>query len=148
MCGMPGRRDPSKQSNGIGSSIGEGSLIPIIDLSGNGAPPQKGRYGTSISNTGKRKAPGTTNSNVDSATSTASDFAAKKPFQNAGTRHLHSFSLKVLPKRSEVEAESEADRILKTVFQLKCLRNLQPQAVKCALQLKSQMIVMATGGGK
>ena len=60
----------------------------------------------------------------------------------------HKFSHKVLPKRSVQEAERESNRVLTDIFQLSSLRNLQPQAVRDALQLKSQMIVMATGGGK
>ena len=39
--------------------------------------------------------------------------------------------------------------VLKTVFGLDSLRpNLQPAAIECAMRGQSQMIVMATGGGK
>lgn len=37
---------------------------------------------------------------------------------------------------------------MKNIFALECLRNLQPAAVECALRRQSQIIVMATGGGK
>ena len=44
--------------------------------------------------------------------------------------------------------KEDAYHVLKTTFRLKALRNLQPAAVQCALQQKSQIVVMATGGGK
>lgn len=147
MCGMPGKRDGSMQSTRFDSN-GNVDQLPI-DLTGNGSRSEGQRLGPSISNTRKRKAPGTTGTNVDSKTSRISTVTTKEnPFQKAETRNLHSFSYKVLPKRTVVEVESEVKRVLKTVFQLDSLRNLQPQAVKCALELKSQMIIMATGGGK
>ena len=41
------------------------------------------------------------------------------------------------------------ETVLKTVFGLDSLRpNLQPAAIECAMRGQSQMIVMATGGGK
>jgi superfamily II DNA helicase RecQ len=46
------------------------------------------------------------------------------------------------------ELYSDAQRVLQETFGLDKLRNLQPAAIRCALQLKSQIIVMATGGGK
>mmetsp|Transcript_57732 Transcript_57732/g.64575 ORF Transcript_57732/g.64575 Transcript_57732/m.64575 type:complete len:927 (+) Transcript_57732:125-2905(+) len=44
--------------------------------------------------------------------------------------------------------EDEVQRVMERVFKLQSLRNLQPKAIKCAMEGKSQMIVMATGGGK
>lgn len=37
---------------------------------------------------------------------------------------------------------------MKKIFNIEKLRFLQPKAVKCALQRQSQLVVMATGGGK
>jgi hypothetical protein len=142
VCGMPGKRVDSKQAPGCGGGSQES-----IDLTGNGdtstslkkrrsvAPPSASR---------KRRTPATTNNAADSTTSQPSG----KMVPKGGTRHRHSFSYKVVPKRAAIRAESDADNVLRTVFQLERLRNLQPLAVKCALELKSQMIVMATGGGK
>ena len=42
----------------------------------------------------------------------------------------------------------DAQHVLKTNFGLNSLRNLQPSAVRCALEKQSQIVVMATGGGK
>ena len=42
----------------------------------------------------------------------------------------------------------DAQHVLKSNFGLHSLRNLQPSAVKCALEKQSQIVVMATGGGK
>ena len=44
--------------------------------------------------------------------------------------------------------EAQANQNVKTIFGIDKLRNLQPIAIKNALQRKSQIIVMATGGGK
>lgn len=63
-------------------------------------------------------------------------------------KYPHSFSYYLVPQRSPEEAHNDVRNALKKIFKLKRLRNLQPQAIECALQLKSQMIVMATGGGK
>lgn len=60
----------------------------------------------------------------------------------------HSFSLTLVPKRSPQDAKQAVRNALDFIFHLEDLRNLQPQAVHCALRLESQMIVMATGGGK
>ena len=62
--------------------------------------------------------------------------------------HSHSFSRTVLPKRTVEEATKDTQEVLREVFGLQELRNLQPTAIKDALQLQSQLIVMATGGGK
>ena len=42
----------------------------------------------------------------------------------------------------------QAREILENVFGFQELRGLQPQAVECALHRQSQIVVMATGGGK
>ena len=42
----------------------------------------------------------------------------------------------------------KALKTLKHTFRINSLRNLQPQAIQSALQNKSQIIIMATGGGK
>ena len=44
--------------------------------------------------------------------------------------------------------KAKADRVMKETFGISSLRNLQPQAVDGALRGQSQIIVMATGGGK
>jgi DEAD/DEAH box helicase/Zn-finger in Ran binding protein and others len=49
-------------------------------------------------------------------------------------------------KLSELSLESQ--RVMKEVFGIDKLRNLQPQAIQYALRCQSQLIVMATGGGK
>jgi ATP-dependent DNA helicase RecQ len=46
------------------------------------------------------------------------------------------------------ELSKESQRIMKEVFGVDKLRNLQPQAIQYALRRQSQLIVMATGGGK
>lgn len=44
--------------------------------------------------------------------------------------------------------QAQANQNIKTIFGIETLRNLQPIAIQNALQRKSQIIVMATGGGK
>lgn len=44
--------------------------------------------------------------------------------------------------------KTRCKEVLKDVFHINKLRNQQPKAVECALKGKSQIIVMATGGGK
>ena len=44
--------------------------------------------------------------------------------------------------------KTKADRVMKETFGISSLRNLQPQAVDGALRGQSQIVVMATGGGK
>jgi ATP-dependent DNA helicase RecQ len=94
-----------------------------------------------------------------SASSTETSDAAKKPpaKKEAATTstkkqkillYPHTFSHKLLPKRTPEDARIHTQAALESIFKLQQLRNLQPQAVENALQLKSQMIVMATGGGK
>lgn len=57
------------------------------------------------------------------------------------------------PQKSYNEAQyqsllSKSQQILNQTFKISNLRNLQPQAIQCALRRQSQIIVMATGGGK
>jgi superfamily II DNA helicase RecQ len=59
----------------------------------------------------------------------------------------HRFSAQVRSKSSPINQE-EVQHVLKKVFGLKKLRNLQPQVVECALKRTSQLLVLATGGGK
>ncbi|KAG7363525.1 ATP-dependent DNA helicase RecQ [Nitzschia inconspicua] len=63
-------------------------------------------------------------------------------------QYPHSFSYNLVPKRTSQEAKQDIRKTLDSIFKLRKLRNLQPHAINCALQLESQMIVMATGGGK
>ncbi|KAG7342356.1 ATP-dependent DNA helicase RecQ [Nitzschia inconspicua] len=63
-------------------------------------------------------------------------------------RYPHSFSYHLVPKRTSQEAKQDIRKTLDSIFKLRKLRNLQPHAINCALRLDSQMIVMATGGGK
>lgn len=49
------------------------------------------------------------------------------------------------PYRTVVD---QARTVLRQVFQIESLRGLQPASIKCALKGKSQLLVMATGGGK
>ena len=44
--------------------------------------------------------------------------------------------------------KAKADRVMKETFRIQSLRNLQPQAIDGALRGQSQIVVMATGGGK
>ncbi len=65
--------------------------------------------------------------------------------------HGHIFGHKVMPLDDPIRRNyhPKMERVLKSVFGLESLRpNLQPAAIKCAMEGKSQMIVMATGGGK
>lgn len=68
--------------------------------------------------------------------------------QQTTNQYPHSFSYNLVAKRTPQQAQQDVQKSLESIFKLKNLRNLQPQAVDCALRLESQMIVMATGGGK
>ena len=46
------------------------------------------------------------------------------------------------------ELKQKSEKIMQDVFGIAKLRNLQPKAVDCALQQQSQIVVLATGGGK
>ena len=86
----------------------------------------------------KRKA---TSAAAATAPSTSQQQQQQKRF-----RH-HSFLARVRP-RSSIISEQEVQTTLENVFGLHRLRNLQPQVVDHALKQKSQLVVMATGGGK
>ena len=65
--------------------------------------------------------------------------------------HGHVFAHKALPLDDPIRKKytPKMERVLKNVFGMESLRkNLQPAAIQCAMEGKSQMIVMATGGGK
>jgi hypothetical protein len=68
--------------------------------------------------------------------------------QKIAVQYPHSFSYELVAKRNPDEIKRDIQYALEKIFNLKHLRNLQPKAIQCALQLQSQMIVMATGGGK
>ena len=89
-----------------------------------------------------------TNSN---STATATDNAT----YNANLpQHGHTFAHKVVSSSVFSRAnnnkynEVEVQEVLERVFKLQSLRHLQPKSIKCTMEGKSQMIVMATGGGK
>lgn len=82
--------------------------------------------------------------------STLSFSSVSKP---SSSSHGHTFAHKVVPLDDPIRTgdgpKSQMQKVLETVFGLKSLRkNLQPAAIACAMRGKSQMIVMATGGGK
>jgi hypothetical protein len=79
---------------------------------------------------------------------TSTKTCANRKVKQTTIQFPHTFSYELVPKRNPDEIKRDVQRALENIFNLKCLRNLQPQAVQCALQLQSQMIVMATGGGK
>eukprot|EP00536_Pseudo-nitzschia_multiseries_P006563 jgi/Psemu1/286541/fgenesh1_pg.142_\ len=65
--------------------------------------------------------------------------------------HGYVFAHKVRCKEATApnKYESNMQRVLEQVFGLKSLRpQIQPEAIRCAMERKSQMIVLATGGGK
>ena len=65
--------------------------------------------------------------------------------------HGHVFGRRALPLDDPIRRNYQAQMktVLKKVFGMESLRkNLQPAAIQCAMEGKSQMIVMATGGGK
>ena len=57
-------------------------------------------------------------------------------------------SLPLQPLVSFATLKERAAFYLRETFGLSKLRNLQPAAIKCALKRQSQIVVMATGGGK
>ncbi|KAL7563110.1 hypothetical protein ACA910_012294 [Epithemia clementina (nom. ined.)] len=44
--------------------------------------------------------------------------------------------------------KEKADKLMREVFGVSKLRYLQPKAIECALRKQSQIVIMATGGGK
>ena len=98
---------------------------------------------------GRRKPPKPPKLNQRQSTisfSSVSDSSNVSPFS-----HGHVFAHTVRPKEATAKNnyESDMERVLEKVFGLEGLRpNLQPDAIQCAMQRTSQMVVMATGGGK
>jgi hypothetical protein len=80
--------------------------------------------------------------------SAASAFSSSKPVAAAFLSSIPHYPT----VRSSIPYQDlyvDAQRVLQETFGLEKLRNnLQPAAIQCALQQKSQFIVMATGGGK
>jgi RecQ family ATP-dependent DNA helicase len=66
-------------------------------------------------------------------------------YSNSSSIH---YSLPQNPVERYQHLYQKAMQTLATTFRIKSLRNLQPQAIQSALQNKSQIIIMATGGGK
>jgi hypothetical protein len=110
----------------------------------------------------KRKAPTTTATATSTATapttttvaSCASSSLVKNPYASSASV---SASTKTIPQHHPFAptvqngpcTNQDIQRILTNVFGLQTLRNLQPAVLKCALlQKQSQLVVMATGGGK
>lgn len=87
------------------------------------------------------------------------DVIAKSATSFASTRTLTSFPSSSTTNRFEMWKQTAKNDILfskleertrsamKQIFSVDKLRLLQPKAVKCALKRKSQLVVMATGGG-
>ena len=67
---------------------------------------------------------------------------------NAVASSFHKFSHKVRNLKFHPVSKDEIQNTLTTIFGLKSLRNLQPQVVEHAMERKSLLVVMATGGGK
>lgn len=77
----------------------------------------------------------------------------KNPPPNTTTSTLTTASQLAQPRhpltaKTYEELKCHAENVMKEVFRIQTLRYLQPVAIKCALKRKSQLIVMATGGGK
>lgn len=131
----------------FGAKAKHPSESSIVDLTGNdsskvGNDPR----GTAVSR--KRKVPPVSRSAARSTSKStsmeASDFfSAKKKHSNA----RHSFSVTTVPSSRRFNKQ-EVQNVLQNVFRLKELRYLQPQVVETALKQQSQLLVLATGGGK
>jgi RecQ family ATP-dependent DNA helicase len=78
----------------------------------------------------------------------SSTTAAVQPDLQMQLPRMLGASNKTVTEISYSLLKQNAQKALKEVFAIRKLRNLQPVAIKCALKRKSQMIVMATGGGK
>ncbi|CAB9509854.1 Probable Werner syndrome ATP-dependent helicase homolog 1 [Seminavis robusta] len=81
--------------------------------------------------------------------------AAKMPASSTTTKVQTTLSLGLVPSGyGPISSDSYTDKatrcrkVLRDVFKIEKLRNQQPRAVECALKGHSQIIVMATGGGK
>ena len=66
----------------------------------------------------------------------------------AGTTKLSTASYRKISEDGYPFRKTRCERVLREVFHIDKLRYQQPNAVECALQGKSQIVVMATGGGK
>jgi hypothetical protein len=88
------------------------------------------------------------------------DAVARPNVSFASTRHIKTFtSTSSTDNRFEIwkqtaktdipfsKLEERTRSAMKQIFSVDKLRLLQPKAVKCALKRKSQLVVMATGGG-
>lgn len=64
------------------------------------------------------------------------------------TRKVETTKVESTINMSFSELKVRAKCIMKTVFGIEKLRFLQPLAITCALKRESQIIIMATGGGK
>ena len=74
--------------------------------------------------------------------------AKRRPSKKIGTRLQGSRHFNISHPPSPDEMYSKALALLRQTFKHKALRNLQERAVRGAVQNKSQIIVLATGGGK
>jgi len=77
--------------------------------------------------------------------------AAKKQggeFASASVAATSSSTGNVFAEGRYQALKTKADRVMKETFRIQSLRNLQPQAIDGALRGRSQIVVMATGGGK
>ena len=77
--------------------------------------------------------------------------AAKKQggeFASASVAATSSSTGNVFAEGRYQALKTKADRVMKETFRIQSLRNLQPQAIDGALRGQSQIVVMATGGGK
>jgi hypothetical protein len=101
---------------------------------------------TASSSRKRKSMPSTTTSSEDSmpAAPTKSGFS----LASLGTATGATSSLTVRSHVPYAVLQQEAHRNLQTIFGFPSLRNLQPSAVKCALEFKSQTIILNTGAGK
>jgi hypothetical protein len=77
----------------------------------------------------------------------SSSLSLPSPSSQSHFSHGHVFAQRVVPRDDNYKPKMQ--KVLKAVFGLESLRpNLQPAAIDCAMRGQSQMIVMATGGGK
>ena len=68
--------------------------------------------------------------------------------QNNGNHHQQGQQYRQKQKLSFEQLYQKAMKNLQAKFKIKSLRNLQPIAIQSVLRSKSQIVVMATGGGK
>jgi len=90
----------------------------------------------------------TTSRTYDVSTNNA---AAKKQggeFASASAAATSTSTGNVFAEGRYQALKAKADRVMKETFRIQSLRNLQPQAIDGALRGQSQIVVMATGGGK